>query len=132
MISSRRTYKEDRVCRKTVVDGFIFSLVLIYCPVQYAVDPAVCDRGQVVRDLLVLEDIEDSNDEMETTFTTFKPCDGMDTGSPLQESAGLPEGVDGSESFANPLYETAGNVTGKLAWSKPMMIEIQRNGGWVG
>ena len=82
-------------------------LVFIYCSDRYAVDPTVCDHDQDARNLWVLEDTEDIDDEMETTFTTFTPCDGMDATGPLHESGG-------SESFANPLYETA-DVSGKLA-----------------
>ena len=102
--------------------------MLIFCPDNPAKDPTTCDRDPGVRNPGWQED---SDDEMETTFTTFKPCDEVDTASPVCESAGRPKDVGGSESFGNPLYETAGNVTGKLAmWNTPMVIKTKINDEW--
>ena len=104
--------------------------MVIYCPDNREADPTACNRETGVRNPGWQED---SDDEMETTFTTLKPCDEMDTASPMRESAGRPKDVGGPESFVNPLYETAGNVTGKLAmWSTPMVIKIKINDEWGG
>ena len=98
---------------------------LIDCPDKRAADPTACDSDPGLRNPAWQDE---SDDEMETTFTTCKPCDAMATGSPLNESAGRPKGVGASASFANPLYETAGNVTGKLA----VVIEIKKeNRQWL-
>lgn len=102
--------------------------MVIYCPDNRAADPTACDRDPGVRNSGWQDD---SDDEMETTFTTSIPSDGMATASPLHESACRPKDVGGSESFANPLYETADNVTGKLAmWNTPMVIKIKINDEW--
>ena len=86
--------------------------MLIYCPDQRTADPTAPDRDPGVRNPGWKDNIDD---EMETTFTTFKPCDGMIAASTHGESAARPKGVGGTEAFANPLYETADTVTGKLA-----------------
>ena len=58
---------------------------------------------------------KDTDFEMETTFTTFKPGGGLSAANPLYESISGIAGVEAPEAIANPLYESADNVAGKVA-----------------
>jgi len=58
---------------------------------------------------------EDTDFEMETTFTTFKPGGGLSAANPLYETSCGIAGVEAPEAFANPLYESADNVAGQGA-----------------